>query len=344
MASATVSKTNFYLEVKDISKLRGEILSPKVNVRGTSWKFKIDKSMSNGKQCLGVYLYCVEKTVPTNWSQVASASIKLLSFSGTVKPIEKYIQPYIFEKSRLRIGTGFSVIEWSELFDASKGYVRDDTIKLEFKVEASNVNENFKELLNIEQIGESFRMTVKSVENMMAVRTLPFKLLGANFYLTGYRHHSNQIGVRLEPEGMLEKCAIDLTMSLKFSGPEPREKSQTGQMTDSNYFVMCFEDEWLKSAQAQNHATIIDITLDARKPHDAASNANRLKTDREGGQISLQCAICLDNIIRQKVSSTPCGHLFCTPCITNSVTQYKKCPSCNIATTLEQVKRFYLPV
>lgn len=340
---ANISQTTFRLEVPNISKLGADTWSPVFIVRGTWWKFKIFKYVSKGKPSLGVILRCAEKEASINWLQVVSASVKLLPFSDNVNPIEDHIEPYIFRKSKFR-GIGLVLVEWCELFNNKKGYVKDDMIMLEFKVEAANRNENFDNALNITQIGTSFRVTVKSIVEMMAICSPSFKLLGTGFRLTVFRSHSNQIGIRLGYAGSRnpKKYPIQVTMRLKVSGEESPELSKTEQMMGTNLLVMYFEDEWLKSAQAQNRPTVVDVTLSAEKSNDVAPNAKEC-TEREG-LINMQCAICMESITHQEVSFTPCGHLFCSTCISNSVSEHNKCPSCNTATTLEQVKRFYLPM
>lgn len=268
LSTTSVPETTFRLEIPNISTLKGATWSPKVVVRGTSWKFKILKTISAGKEQLIIYLYCVEKDVLKNWWQQVCATVKLLSFNHNVKPIENCIKSYIFESSSLH--KCIKVIYWDELFDKSKDYVRDDVIMLEFKIEA--YIPNFKES-NIEQIGSShlFRVTIKSIDNMMAIHSSPFKLLGARLCLSGFKSNFNQIGVCLKPLGKSKKFPIDITMSLKLLGTESREKSETKRMTSKNQFIVYFEEEWLKLAKAQKRPTIIEITLNAKKPNDAVS-------------------------------------------------------------------------
>lgn len=338
ISSENIRKQSIRLKIQ-ISELSGISLTPELIVRGTSWQFKITKSISNGEESLGVYLSCAEKEVPTNWRQVAAAFIKLLPFRDNVDPIELYIQPYVFDATRLETSIEFaSVIEWSELLDNTKGYVKDDKIHLELGVVAANPNENFEDLLNIEQIFVrgaecSFMLIIRSVENMMAVRSPTFEILGASLRLIGFVNQNNKIGVRLEPDGVSDKYPIDITMCLKLLGPDGHVKRETKKMTGRNCFIMYFEDEWdewLKPSQDQNLVTFVEITLNAKK-----AELKRLK---------LWCPICLEAIFRQKISVTPCGHMFCTQCVTRAVTQYRKCPLCNTACNSEELVPINLPM
>mmetsp|Transcript_39339 Transcript_39339/g.47672 ORF Transcript_39339/g.47672 Transcript_39339/m.47672 type:complete len:242 (-) Transcript_39339:11-736(-) len=55
----------------------------------------------------------------------------------------------------------------------------------------------------------------------------------------------------------------------------------------------------------------------------------------------LTCVICLDNI--EQPWSTPCGHVFCKTCITDSVKRLRKCPTCRAKVSVSQMHRLYLP-
>ncbi|XP_046979212.1 uncharacterized protein LOC124544643 [Schistocerca americana] len=56
------------------------------------------------------------------------------------------------------------------------------------------------------------------------------------------------------------------------------------------------------------------------------------------------CPICFESLLsgRQSVSSTPCGHVFCTKCIEEAVNQFKKCPTCCRKVALKRVHKIFL--
>lgn len=55
-----------------------------------------------------------------------------------------------------------------------------------------------------------------------------------------------------------------------------------------------------------------------------------------------KCPICLDMFSMDEILSTICGHLFCEPCIKNTIKTRKKCPMCNRPLKLNQIHRIYL--
>lgn len=56
------------------------------------------------------------------------------------------------------------------------------------------------------------------------------------------------------------------------------------------------------------------------------------------------CPICFESLLsgQQSVSSTPCGHVFCTKCIEEAVNQFKKCPTCCRKVALKRVHKIFL--
>lgn len=276
VSSRSIPETTFRLEIPKISKLRSKIWSPKVVVRGTSWKFRVVMNKeSNGKKSLGVQLYCAESKLPKGWWQQASATIKLLSFNTKLPPHKKSFEPHIYDESKT--GFGFpSFIKWSDLFDKTKEYVRDDKIILELKVEAGYPFREFKKSANFEEIGISYRITVNDIENMKSICSPPFNLEGASFCLTGYSNESNQIGVCLKSLGNSNKFPINVTMCLKVSGAESREKCETTRMTGKNKFIMYFEKDWLELTYAEKIATAIDVTCKAEKLKDTARHGEKV--------------------------------------------------------------------
>lgn len=44
--------------------------------------------------------------------------------------------------------------------------------------------------------------------------------------------------------------------------------------------------------------------------------------------LSLECSICMESLFDRSISSTPRGHIFCTPCIERSFHQKEVCPTC----------------
>ena len=54
----------------------------------------------------------------------------------------------------------------------------------------------------------------------------------------------------------------------------------------------------------------------------------------------MYCPVCLERI--KEASSTVCGHIFCTICITSSLKVRNNCPKCRKKVTMRQVHRLYI--
>jgi len=55
----------------------------------------------------------------------------------------------------------------------------------------------------------------------------------------------------------------------------------------------------------------------------------------------MKCVICLDAM--EAPWSTPCGHLFCRPCITSAVQKFHKCPTCRKKLKVAQIHQIFIP-
>lgn len=44
--------------------------------------------------------------------------------------------------------------------------------------------------------------------------------------------------------------------------------------------------------------------------------------------LRIKCPICFENINKESASSTKCGHVFCTTCLTKALRRMPVCPTC----------------
>ncbi|PNF17379.1 hypothetical protein B7P43_G02975 [Cryptotermes secundus] len=68
------------------------------------------------------------------------------------------------------------------------------------------------------------------------------------------------------------------------------------------------------------------------------------KTETQKGlRHEWECAICLEAVNSKRgISATVCGHVYCTPCITEVVCKRKECPTCRKALASAQVHPLYI--
>lgn len=56
----------------------------------------------------------------------------------------------------------------------------------------------------------------------------------------------------------------------------------------------------------------------------------------------VECSICYDSMVGADVKMTPCGHLYCTGCIYQSLIEKSECPLCRKHVTIENLRDIYL--
>ncbi|KAL0860836.1 hypothetical protein ABMA27_009378 [Loxostege sticticalis] len=47
--------------------------------------------------------------------------------------------------------------------------------------------------------------------------------------------------------------------------------------------------------------------------------------------LKIRCPICFNNLTNEAVSSTRCGHVFCTQCLMKAMSLKRMCPLCRVS-------------
>ncbi|KAJ6508863.1 putative zinc-finger-containing protein [Mycena sanguinolenta] len=74
--------------------------------------------------------------------------------------------------------------------------------------------------------------------------------------------------------------------------------------------------------------------------NDSSEDEEEEGDDDENVVAQFSCPMCEDK--PNSVACTPCGHLFCSPCITSSLKHTKACPVCSEAGAVEQLRKIFL--
>jgi hypothetical protein len=70
---------------------------------------------------------------------------------------------------------------------------------------------------------------------------------------------------------------------------------------------------------------------------------DKMETTQKDSRLEWECAICLETVSSKRgISSTMCGHVYCTPCITEVVCKKMECPTCRRTLDTTQVHPLYL--
>lgn len=363
-SASVVSQVNFRLKVKNISQLN-EVRSPQFLIQDIPWRVRVKKHIEETEQFLAIYLCCENEESSLDWAQPATASFKLLPFNGNSAAKEYHLEPYVFD--RIVTTSGCSSIRWADLLDATNHYVKDDAIHLEVDIEVADLSDEHKSEVIFEGIDNccnrgrvgKFRLTVSNVENLMAVRSPLFMLRDVSWILTVFKH-SSHLGLRLDARNSLDETICNVSKSVKIISVNEQQqrvqKIEAKQIQRKEGLVMERLITWDDLIRQQNGfidngsvSLEIEINAEKRLDNEVQNTRKRPAETNESIQVKLQrmeCPICNDPIESNNVSFIPCGHLFCTPCITQSIRDRKTCPimTCKAKVQEKQVKPLHLPM
>lgn len=358
-ATTSVPQVNFRFKISDIGQLK-VVWSPEFWVQAIPWKVEL-KKIEKDKESLAFFLHCAKKEKPPNWSHIAFATIKLLPFDTTLKPIERCSDPFHFDSKTLGYGIP-ELIAWDDLFNVDKCYVKDDAINLEITIEAANPMDQNRSISTFESFDaccdgvakSTFRMTVKNIEALVAVRSPQFMLQNLPWELTIFKGHSkNIIGTRLLLCKAEKGVSCESKISFKLISSKNHAKSiarvQEKCFNSSDVLLTMHLMSWNELLEPGNgfvndNSITIEVEIMASKPQGAVPNPEANSRDQYTKRQKLECSICSETMSNQDISITPCGHLFCSICIPNSVEFRKTCPLCSSTIYLKDLHRVFLPL
>ena len=259
-----------------------------------------------------------------------------------------------------------SVFSW-DLFDNTNHYMQNDTIKLDIKIGMADPDEQDKSELVLEETGKScaegcsttYRLTVSKIENLMAVRSAPFTLRKEPWHFLVLKNpQSGQLGIRLDCKSASKTFPCDVKMSIKLvsmksDGNSIEQEKIQQRMTRLDKMVIYNFVSWdeLRNPNngfVNNNSIVIEVEIKSQMSGGMMSSATKRKATRpsaiEAKRFELACKICSKRFENQSVSTTNCGHLFCTGCITNEIAAHKECPTCKTGLCRSQVRRAHLPL
>lgn len=358
MAQVKLSQTgaSFSIAIEEISKVEISFL-PQFIIQDIPWGFLALKKEIDNETWLNVYVYCKNGDTSRDWGIAAASSIQLISSRGKTNNVEKMFAPYFFEYTGK--GYGFDkFIKWDELFDEEKGYVENDTINfnIQLVVLDQNAKNASKLIIDSDHRCEDcsqvkFGLTISNIDQLMAVRTSKFELQNSLWDLTVLKH-SDTLGIRVCRKDIKGDYNVTIDFRMKSSKAEVQEikikKIAQLKMTDHvNVYSIISWNELFKPENGfvVNHSISFEVKIKVDKVEEAVPNAKKRCASNllqdESNAVTLECAICLENIKNQEVSSTDCGHSFCSVCIEQIVQAGKPCPSCNTKLTMKKLRRSY---
>jgi len=131
------SEATFTFRVENFSTIKDSVLSEPCIVRNLPWKIMIMQRMTTTQdrntKSVGFFLQCNGESESSAWSCHASADLRLLHQRGGQK-FSRNITHMFYSKEN---DWGFShYMSWADVLDPDKGYIKDDAVVFEVKVNA----------------------------------------------------------------------------------------------------------------------------------------------------------------------------------------------------------------
>lgn len=190
----------------------------------------------------------------------------------------------------------------------------------------------------------NFRLSLSNIDKLMAVQSEQFTLRNISFYFRVYKSHSGCIGIHWGQVYGHAYFPYKVRMVCKIFSKNGLERNFAkfayGDLDELNYvrlhsFVPFDHVIKEENGYLENGFLVIQVDLKFTKSNQA-SGATGAKLQK------IECSICYDGVGDKELSSLPCGHTFCTGCITRSLETRKKCPKCNKITEEKDLRRVFL--
>lgn len=353
-----VSKINCFKTIVqfefDVDKLNCvELESPEIVLSEVHWKIKLAKRTADpesvNKFVLDVMLLAVRTIADENtaaWSCEARAVFKLMSSDAEneiVKTISK--RGYNNECSMHQIK---DFICWNEMTDPENRYVIGNKATLQAEISTNPLKR--EKSTELEVTSTDFRVVIENVNKLginfspkVTVRGIRWELLTAkeNEHLCVFLSAIN--------DDMDSNWVWAVHCSFKLLTFNPAVDSVTEQISSRRFqwgscsrgypqFMKWSEFVDPKNFYVRKDTAIIEVRLTVESPKplwECEENPPNLGSP-------LKCSICFEKFQGREVSSTKCGHMFCTECITKSITDRKECPLCNAAASDVDLRPIFL--
>ncbi|XP_055298588.1 uncharacterized protein LOC129566563 [Sitodiplosis mosellana] len=349
-----ISQITFELKIPNINKLEN-FCSPEVIIQSVPWKILVGKELHGTKQWLAIYLHCIKEDLSPDWSYAAISSFKLKPFGGDQRSVECHVQPFIFDRMDLGFGTG-TFVEWNDVFDPKKNFVKNNMIKMDITIEVADPSDVNKSELIFEHAQNNFyfskfRLNVTNIQNLMAVRSPSFTLQKVPWYLTVCKDHSSNLVVRLHSNSEIswkKRMVVRLVSTQKCRRSIQQVKSVNvppGGILSTTKFVSLNKLLTAQNGFVNNNSILIEVEIisEVFSSNDRSLDIRTVESVKGDDHVWMECAICLERMDNQEVSSLLCGHLFCSKCIKYSLEECKVCPLCKAPVNLYELRRVYLP-
>lgn len=363
MAEACIKhRIQFDFVIENVSKLT-KVYSDVFKIRGILWKFgfeKIAACQDNGmKDMIECFLTCDFPTHLKEFKCVAGKKVELLTNDDS-KKTKEFFEYAVHDVQHNCNNADF--IEWDQLFQ--DGYVQNDTAVFEIELiigplkrrESDNVYfETTSYKYENRQVTEkSLDLTLSNISDFWPTETKRFIFSGSPWIIyLDKRQENNQDTLIIELINLDEQLSNDwsceatsnLILLSVNSDFMPIEQCSYLNFSKTEISRLLFKMDWceLDERFVENNAIKMIVDLKVGKCSDNVPINSTRFIPIEKNRIFVECVICMENMIDNVISETPCGHSFCKGCIEQAITTKKSCPVCNSAVEVQELHRSYIP-
>lgn len=332
-------------------------LTSLIDVCGFSWQFVLHHEMYNQTSTtpeenkLKMYLHRFDKKMDTQFTCIASTSIKLLSFDKKIPSQKKSMVAVEFGAGNPS-KYGIPLISIANIMNPANGFIQNDTIHLEIKIKVdppAKVYPNNLAQLEILPGNEPsivrLNLKVNDFANRIGVLTPIFNHSKTLWKICVYQN-DDMLELYWRPmDKEFFKYAADIGITLKLlsfnqeHAPVSRYKIiKINPDTHVYVFTKFIELRALNDPIAQfvrNGSINLEINFEVIDKHGKVSKIYN------GNDIC--CPICHENLVNLQITTLKCGHMFCQDCVDKGIRPRKKCAVCNAKVVVTQLRRTYLP-
>lgn len=338
------SQFRFSVPINNLEKFE----TPDITVGGAPWKLRVEKVSVNDENgnhdVIDIILICnsASQIVSSEWSIEAGATLRLISFNDPKISIQK-------ELTNRKFRNGFveaklhNFISWSNLTDATNGYIRNDEFTFDAMITSSPLRSNQIKVPGFELTCTQFDISIfdlffyQTDYNYTSYRSPVVFLRGIKWYVEMLRTNQGlNIHLHNETDPNNFGWSFDVYFKVKLLSfddtTEPLERIiKQRSTTDGNRigwtpFATKADLTDLKKSFVHLNKATMEISIDIGPWQPSCRNQKDLLED--GMRLATKCSICLGKFIGQKVLATACGHLFCNDCICNAINVNDRCPLC----------------
>lgn len=350
-SSKNVEAARICFSVGDIDE-RIQFQSSHIYVRGLPWTISLNKDS-------GCIVSPIKEFEQISWVIVARVTVKILSPQTDEELYKVCIGPRMFSSDELALAKA-SLFPWEELIKPEMRYIHDKKCVFEVFIEAGPLQRAIgdDDWLKMKAIQDCcqfcsharFQLDVVKSHGFFGVCSPEFNVQNFKFRAAVVKN-GDKVKVQLyKMRDITFKHRGQVSAQCSLSSFDPRIKAVVTDISfkyqSEFWYLNLFEIEWSKLTNPMerfvlNNSFMIDLIMNIESG-DKAAKANKTPFLNEQPSIRLECPVCMEDMVGKQISSTRCGHIFCSVCLRQALRTKPICPVCK--SSRPEIHNVYLPL